>query len=301
MKKIIILILIVSASNLFAVDGGQVGFSFLKIGIDARAAAMGEAYTALANDASATYWNPAGLASAESPSAVLTHNEWIQDITHNFAAVHLIQGDHNIAFSLNIISVPGIEIRDETPTESPIGVASAQNMYLGMSYATTLMNEWSIGGQVKYFFEKYYLEEADGLAVDIGVIRKNLLENLDWGMVIQNIGKMEKLKNERTELPISLKSGVGYKLPWKIGEKNILAATDVIYVLDDAVRVNFGSEFSFLEMLNLRLGYIVGSDSYNFTAGFGLNYNRYQLSYAFVPFKYDLGNSHRFSLNIKFE
>ena len=112
---------------------------------------------------------------------------------------------------------------------------------------------------------------------------------------------MEKLKNERTELPLSIKSGVGYKLPWKFGEDNILAAADMIYVFNDAFRVNIGSEVSFLNLLAVRLGYIVGSDSYSITAGFGLKFNRYHFSYAFVPFKYDLGNSHRLSVNIIFD
>jgi len=128
MKKILIVFLVLLNIGL-ASEGGKVGFAFLKTAVNARASAMGEAYTALANDASATYWNPAILAYTESNSIVLSHNQWLQDITHNFAAVHLIRGEHNIAFSFNVISVPGIEIRDYTASPDPIGKSSVYNLY----------------------------------------------------------------------------------------------------------------------------------------------------------------------------
>jgi len=300
MKKILIFIFSIFAVNLTAAEGGKVGFTFLKIGVDARAAAMGEANTALAKDASATFWNPAGLAESQSNSAILTHNAWIQDISHNFASVQLIRGVHNLAFSLNMISVPGIELRDETPTEEPTGTVSANNLYIGASYATRLTDAWSIGGQLKYMFEKYYLEEASGIAFDVGLLRKNIIHNMDWGFSLQNVGKMAKLRSADTDLPVLLRTGISYRLPWKIADENILGVSDIAYVFNDAFRVNLGGEVTLLEMLALRLGYIFGNDSYSFTAGFGLHFDQYQLSYAFVPFKYNLGNSHRFSFNIYF-
>ncbi len=297
MKKFIILFIMVISTGLFAVDGGKVGFSFLKIGVNGRAVGMGEAYTAIAKDASATYWNPAGLALSQSNSAILTHNLWMQEIIHNFAAVQITNGTHNIAFSLNMISIPGIEIRDE-PTEKPIGTTTAKNLCMGIAYATSIAKQWSLGAQLKYFYEKYYLYEADGIGFDLGIHKQELIKNLDWGFTVQNLGRMEKLKIERTELPLTFRSGFGYKLPWKVGGNNILTVADVVYVVNDVFRVNMGGEISFLNMLSLRLGYVIGNDSYNFTTGIGLLFNRYKISYAFVPFEYDLGNSHRFSVNI---
>ena len=71
MKKIIYILLLLlffgnANAQLFPVLGGQrAGIStaqFLKIGVGGRAAALGESFVAIANDASALYWNPAGLA-----------------------------------------------------------------------------------------------------------------------------------------------------------------------------------------------------------------------------------------------
>lgn len=299
MKKFLIVFLVLINIG-FASEGGQVGFTFLKTAVNARASAMGEAYTALANDASATYWNPANLTQAESNSIVLSHNQWLLDITHNFAAVQLMQGDHNIAFSFNVITIPGIEIRDYTASAEPIGKSSVYNLYFGTSYATQLSDNFSIGAQIKYYYEKMHLVSANGFGADLGIFGKNVIKDLDWGLSIQNIGKMGKLLNKSTELPLLVRTGVGYSLPWKISENNIIAAADVVYVLNDAFRFNLGAEAKLMNQFALRLGYVLGSDGYNFTAGFGLQLSRYQLSYAFVPYKYDLENSHRFSININF-
>lgn len=300
MKRNIILFILLFINFSFAADGGQIGFAFLKTAVNARASAMGEAYTALANDASATYWNPANLTEAESNSVVLSHNIWLLDITHNFASVHLVKGTHNIAFSMNVISVPGIPIRDNTASNDPIGTSSVYNLYFGASYATKLSNQWSIGSQLKYYHEKMHLVSATGLGIDLGVFGKNIMKDLDWGMSIQNIGKMGKLLDASTQLPLLIRSGVGYSLPWKIAENNIITAADVVYILNDAFRFNVGAEAKLMNQFALRLGYVIGSDSYNFTAGFGLQLSRYNLSYAFVPYKYDLENSHRFTINITF-
>ena len=300
MKKILIVFLVL-INITFASEGGQVGFAFLKTSVNARASAMGEAYTALAKDASATYWNPANLTQTESNSIVLSHNSWLLDITHNFAAVQLVRGIHNIAFSFNVITIPGIEVRDYTASAEPIGKSSVYNLYFGTSYATKLSDKWSVGAQIKYYYEKMYLVSANGLGIDLGILGKEIIKDLDWGLSIQNIGKMGKLLNTSTELPLLIRSGVGYSLPWKISENNIIAAADMVYILNDAFRFNIGAEAKLMNNFALRLGYVLGSDSYDFTAGFGLQLSRYQLSYAFVPYKYDLENSHRFSININFD
>jgi len=300
MKKILIIFLVLLNIG-FAAEGGKVGFAFLKTAVNARASGMGEAYTALANDASATYWNPANLTYTESNSIVLSHNQWLQDITHNFAAVHLIRGKHNIALSFNVISVPGIEIRDNRPSTEPIGKSSVYNLYFSGAYATNISDNWSAGGQIKYYYEKMHLVSAGGFGLDLGVFGKELIKNMDWGLSIQNIGKMGKLLNTSTKLPMLIRTGVGYSLPWKISENNIIAAADMVYIINDAYRFNIGAEAKLMDQFALRLGYVLGNDSYGFTAGFGLQLNRYNLSYAFVPYKYDLENSHRFSINIQFD
>lgn len=300
MNKYIILILLFLVSYAIADTGAKVGFAYLKIGADARAAAMGEAYTSIANDAAATYWNPAGLAAAQSNSIVLMHNAWLQGVNHEFAAVHLFQGKHNVAFSLNMIHVSGISLRGERATDTPDGETSAYNANLAMSYASTFFNDWKIGVQIKYLYEKYYLSSANGFALDIGILKTNILPDISWGVTLQNIGKMNKLRLEETKLPVILRTGISYILPWRVLDNRPQIATDFVYVNDDVSHLNVGLNTGIYKNFEFRLGYILGRDGFDFTTGFGVSYKGYNISYAFVPYHFDLGNSHRFSVIIDF-
>jgi len=298
MRRRIILLMVMCVSAVFAETGGKIGLSYLKIGVDARAAAMGDAFTAVANDASATYWNPAGLAGSGNNSVILMHNSWLQDVNQEFGAVQFVNGTHNIAVSINMISVTGIELRDETASEIPIGETQALNTYLGLAYATEIFGSWQFGLQAKYLYEKYYLYSADGFALDLGIKKENLLQDLSWGLVIQNLGKMSALREEATTLPLNLRTGVSYLLPFQLLENRPLIAADINYVLDDVTTFNLGVEVPLVTYADIRLGYVLGRESQSITAGFGLNYGVFNIAYAFVPYSYDLGNSHRFSLKV---
>ena len=298
MRRIIVLLILLSVSAVFSETGGKIGLSYLKIGVDARAAAMGDAYTAVANDASATYWNPAGLAGSGNNSLILMHNSWLQEINQEFGAVQFVNVIHNLAVSINMMSVSGIELRDETASEIPIGDTQALNTYLGLAYATKIFDSWQFGLQAKYLYEKYYLYSADGFALDLGIKKENLLQDLSWGLVIQNLGKMSALKEEATKFPLNLRTGVSYLLPFQLLENRPLMSADINYIMDDVTTLNFGLEVPLVTYADIRLGYVFGRETQSMTAGFGLNYGIFHIAYAFVPYSYDLGNSHRFSLKV---
>ena len=300
MRLVTIMFLLMCISVTYAETGARVGLSFLKIGVDARAVSMGNAFTAVANNASATYWNPAGLSTSTHNSVILMHNSWLQGINQEFGAIQFINGVHNIAVSLNMINISGIELRDETASENPIGETQALNMYLSLAYATKLDGNWHIGLQIKYLYEKYYLYAADGFALDLGIKKENILQDLSWGFVIQNIGKMSALNKEATKLPLGLRTGLSYVLPVQILEARPLIAVDINHILNDMTSVNLGIEVPLLSYTAIRLGYVVGRESQTITTGFGMNYDVFHIAYAFVPYNYDLGNSHRFSLTVDF-
>jgi len=93
MKKFIIILILCYGfvdvnAQLFPTLGGQrAGIStaqFLKIGVGARASALGDAFVAIANDVSALYWNPAGLVQFKNDEIIFSHNKWVVDINHDF-------------------------------------------------------------------------------------------------------------------------------------------------------------------------------------------------------------------------
>lgn len=280
----------------------EAGLAFLKLPVDARSAAMGEAATAAARDASAAYWNPALLAGNSSKSLVLMHNAYLADIAQEFVAFQFAAGKNNLAVSLNLINIPGIDIRGERPTEQPAGKTEAINLAAALSYARSVKNNWSVGLSLKYLYEKYYLEDAGGYAIDLGIVKSNLFNKpLTLGVTLQNLGKMSPLQNEATKLPLLLRGGLLYQTPFILFDKPVQTTFDVDYLVhDNQLRLHTGLQVSLLKNLDGRAGLLQDSDHLRYSLGFGLNYKQYQLSYAFSPYPYNLGYAHRFSLHWSF-
>lgn len=295
-----IVLIIISGNLTLAADSGSNGLAFLKVDVGARAAAMGGAFTAIANDATAAYYNSAGLAASEKNNLMLTHHAGIVDITQDFAAVKFRAGSHHLAFSVNVYNIPGIEIRDEQPTEDPDGVVNALSFYTAFGYARALDNHWQIGLNVKYLFEKLYLNSASGWAIDFGIRRTEIINGLDWGISLQNLGKMKQLKDRATPLPLLVRSGFAYTIPYQLLGNNPLLAADMEYIKDGASTVRIGTEIPLLRSLAIRFGYRFGSGYSQWSTGLGLNYRRFYFNYAFAPSSYDLETSHRLTLGLFF-
>ncbi|HXC63883.1 MAG TPA: UPF0164 family protein, partial [bacterium] len=88
MKRLALAALLVAGPALAHADGnGTSGADFLKIGMGARPAAMGGAYGAVADDADATRWNPAGLALLDRNEVDFMHLAYLADINYESLAM----------------------------------------------------------------------------------------------------------------------------------------------------------------------------------------------------------------------
>ncbi len=294
-----IMFLVLGFISISAASGNN-GLAFLKIDVDGRSAAMGGAYTALASGASAAYWNPAGLAVSDKENVMLTHHISLSNISQEYAAVKFNSGLHHFSLAVNVFTIPGIEIRGEEPSANPDGIVDAVNFYSALGYARSFGTKWQAGISVKYLFEKLYLTSAGGFAVDFGIKYNSLIKNLDWGLTLQNVGKMEQLKEQASPLPLLLRTGFAYRLPYLIFEQNPLLTSDFEYIKDGQTSLRVGGELPLIGGLALRTGFRFGSDLFQWSAGVGLNYETFYFDYAFAPNPYDLGTSHRFTLGLYF-
>jgi len=282
---------------LFAGNAGNTGLAFLKIGAGSRAAGMGEAFTAVSNDASATYWNPAGLASLENGQVLVTNNRWFQDISNNFAAVNFNIGKTAVGLSYIGTTIGGIEARSN-PTTEPLTEIDAHDVMLGLSLARSLSETLQYGVTLKYLYEKIYLESAIGGAIDAGVLYRSPISGLTVGATVQNIGAMSELRNESTRLPITVRTGAAWTQPFASAGSMTFAA-DAVQVIDGTFHIHAGGEWT-VKQFAIRLGYLTGYDDRNLQGGFGFHFGRYQFDYGYAPFGADLGNSHRTSFGIYF-
>jgi len=297
MKKTVISLLVLLLYNLgISSDGnqGKTGLSFLKTGIDARAVGMGEAYTAMTSDASAVYWNPAGLLGAKRSNVLFNHNEWILDIRGEFAALSIVRSRSAWGVHINSFNIGEIAVR-EIPSSEPLAFTSAHYLSAGLSYARRLQQRFDLGLTLKYLFEKIDVNTASGFAFDAGLIYRPPAEGLKLGATIQNLGSMNDLRNDRTSLPVLFRVGAGYLLPFKISGVEVNLASDLVKVSDENFRWHLGSEFLLWKQIALRAGWMLGYEARDFSLGVGFNRSSLRLDYGYLPS--DLGTAHRFTIN----
>lgn len=273
---------------------GKTGLAFLKIGVDARAAGMGEAYTAVANNAYTTYWNPAGLLGADNSNVVFMHSNWLLDVNSEFGALQFNGKKSSLAFHVYTLSVGGIEVRS-TPSREPVEETGAQYASVGVSYARNFSSKLDVGVTAKYLYEKILFNSAGGYALDLG-FSYAASNKLKVAGTLQNLGSMNEFAQASTKLPTLLRVGAAYQLGQAVGPAELLLAGDVVLPFEENLRMHFGLEAALWQQLILRGGLVNGYESRSFSFGLGIRKSAFHFDYSYSPFNEDLGNAQRFSI-----
>ena len=296
MKKIgLILILFLLPAFVWA-QAGSTGLIVLKSGMGGKSAALGDAVVAANNGALSTYWNPAGLTSAEN-EIVFGHSEYIQDVSYEFIAIKFDGYNANWGLSLHVQNVDNIAHRTQA-TPEPLSTFSEHEVVAGLSYARMLSPNLAFGTTIKYITERHFSYTSKGAALDLGFNYLALIKNLDLGLSFHNLGSISELREEATKLPALLRAGAFYKLDKEMAQSNLGLFATYTKIFENDGYAGLGVEAITRDILALRLGYQLGRDSQDISAGVGLKIQRYQLDYAYVPFSYDLGDTHRLSFSL---
>ncbi|MFZ0391282.1 MAG: PorV/PorQ family protein [Calditrichia bacterium] len=280
----------------YAAGAGETGLSFLEVGVDARGVGMGEAHTAAANGAAALFWNPAGQLGADPSNALFNHNEWLEGIRGESAALSLRSGRAAWGFQVRSFNIGEIEVRD-IPSSLPLEETSAHYLSAGLSYARRFGDRLDVGITGKYLFEKIYVESASGLALDVGAIYQLPAWHLKIGAALTNAGSMGKLKNDETVLPTTIRAGLYYQLPLNSPDYTAALAADAVKPFKKDGGVHIGGEFTFLNHIALRGGWLIGYENRSFSGGLGVFRSSIRFDYALIPFDKDFGVTHRLTLS----
>ncbi len=271
------------------------GFYSLKYGGDARAGALGMAYTAVSDDGSGGFWNPAGLALLRKQDFIFSIHRWMIDTRGEFVGFGWGGKKSGIGIHILHTEVTGFEYRI-VPSPDPVFLFSFHELMAGVSYGRIVADKISIGITLKLLYEKIFTEEAVGMAGDLGIIWQVWEDGLRVGGVLQHVGKTNRLKNEDITLPVTAK--VGFALPITIFQNRSFFVLDGVKERGSPFHLHGGIEFGWWNRLFLRLGYQTGYTIYNVTGGMGISWKRYRLNYSYVPFRSGLGDSHRLSIGI---
>ncbi|MDD3627038.1 MAG: PorV/PorQ family protein [bacterium] len=333
MKRILTIILTLSLIALsvpaFAVTTGGTSAQFLKIPIGPRAEAMGGAFTGLADDGSALFWNPAGTAQVNKAQMVGGYVGYVAKIKYEYFAASFPIGEYDyfgiglgalntppmLVTSIETVDING-EIINNLYGATQDEFNASDNFFIFNYSRRFVYNQrdlFYLGVNLKYIRES--LEEYKDFTVcgDLGLIFK-LNENFRLGLAVQNMGGSLKFIEEEEQIPQSMRFGVSYY--FMNNELNrLVVASDIIKFNDEDINVGLGGEYVFRDLFSLRLGY-KNTDLGSLTAGCGvivkftktrkikgtverIEMARIGINYSFVDFG-DLGQTHRYSMSFTF-
>ncbi len=332
---ILVLIPAVSGAKPFG-KTGTAALQFLKFGVDARAIGMGEAYTAVTDDISSVYWNPAGLAPAYKNEVFFSHTNWPANIYHEFGAASFTNGVSTAAVYGSVLHMDDIDFIDEE-TFGPTGEQfTNSSIAIGVDYAQQFTRKFTAGVGVKYLRENLYEFSVNSYSIDLGSMYNTGWRNVKIGMALRNFGPdisyqvdddedgsndedpFDLFDNDGDGIPDEDGPEIESKIPmcFSLGISGDIMRTDLTHliaslqldnVIDRMETWNLGMEYK-LGNLALRGGYQINYDTNGFSAGVG-----YQVPtrYAIVNVDYaytDMGllkesflkSAHRLSLKIKY-
>jgi len=330
----ILVLLLLTIPSLGQTSIAKYAGEFLALGVGGRYLGMGGASTAVVNDVTSGYWNPAGLAFMDYPQISLMHEEHFGNlVNYNYAAIAIPYGkDMSFGVSAIRLSVDGIPDTRDALIDRKTGqqITDPHNVNWALDY--TKITEFSntdyalfltfAKRQTKKFYWGANLKlirrdlaefGATGIGFDVGAVYMPL-ENLKLGANITDVTTtLLAWSTGRNELiSPTTKIGVAYQL-FILGGK-ITPALDFDIRFENrrssanfnvgpiSLDPRFGFEYSYNNLFAIRAGY---NDVKQFTIGAGVKLPKLNIDYSFARFSDSEANrlpdTHRISLILTLE
>jgi hypothetical protein len=299
MKKRIILISVIIIFCL-AVNGSATSMEFLNIPVGARPVALGNAYSALADDVNAVNYNPAGLGHIDSSEIEFTHSKWIDTLSYENIAFGQPLSIGTIGFNIFYLHMNPFE---ETDFYGPVGrEIGYSDLAVTAAYGirTDLIN---IGGSIRYALSSLADSYASLLSFSFGMQHAieipKLERSIKYSICLNNIGNDVRYESKKEPIPAGLTAGL-YVPVLDIGRHKVDLMTDFNhpFAYDIQPTLSTGMEYTLSEIIFVRAGYRFNTDVNGITGGIGINYYNVGFSYALYPFG-DLGFTHIISARIR--
>ncbi|MBP9127496.1 MAG: PorV/PorQ family protein [Elusimicrobia bacterium] len=281
--------------------GGENGAAFLKIGAGARPAALGEAYTAVADDAVSAFYNPAGLAAVSRIELAATHTQWIQSGRHDSLAAAFPTKWGTFAANVITLSFDDLERRN-TDTDLAESTFGSMDAAYGVSYGKKAGPfSWGVGAA-------YVRQTLDGVSAgapagSLGGLWQTPVPGLTLGAAVRNIGGSIQFEQEGDPLPLTAAVGVAGRFM----SNRLLGTIEARSVRNESA--GFGAGIEAAPPLykdasgRLRAGYrsdgADADDASGLSLGVGVAFPRWGFDTSWEPYGV-LGDTFRYSFRFTF-
>jgi len=301
--------------NLGGQRTGTAALQFLKIGNGARGTGMGETFTAVADDISALYYNPAGLSLFKENGLTFSHTEWFVDTRLEYFGGVYHLGSNAIGVSVTSLRTEDMKVTTEFQPEGTGDYFRFSDIAIGLSFSRKMTSQFSFGATVKYVEETLGELKMRTVLGDLATYYMTGLGTTRFAVMISNFGGQVtptgsvnllegRVANSFQSFPPPTLFKIGFAFEPLLTQTNrITASAQLNSPNDNKENINIGAEYAYKDFLFLRAGYKFNVDAENFSFGAGLkvpiSFARANLDYSMANFG-DLGLAHRLSLNVMF-
>jgi len=315
----VVLFVSVAPAQIIPLLGGQrsgiSSLQFLKIGTGARAIGMAEAFVAVADDATALHYNPAGMVQFDGHRLHFSHTEWLVDLRHEFAGVvYRISSADALGLSFTSLHTADMERTTETQPYGTGTYFTYGDLAVGLSYSRSLTSQFSFGATVRYVEETIDILKTRALLIDLGTFYWTGLGSTRFAVTVSNFGQNVSPEGTITHPqgftidsyqdfspPTLFKIGFAFE-PYMDEMQRITASVQLNHPNDNSENLALGAEYAWNDLFYVRAGYKVNVDEESFAVGAGLNaplgFSDVGVDYAFAEFG-RLGGVHRISVKMK--
>ena len=248
---------------------------YLRLGTGARSVGMAGAFAAIADGASATVLNPAGLTGVRDLTFTLATQQLSFDRTHSFIGVAKnINSQSTVGFSLTSFGVDGIPEISSSGEDLGNSFSYGSGAYT-LSYGHAL-EQVSLGASARIISDKFGLDSdsrSTGLGgLDLGLVGKLYSNTFSYGLAFRNLGG---------ETTPSLDLGAAFRYGGKNAVTIALDLSNEFSALEEqATAVKIGVEYVLANMFAVRAGSQRTSDRTSLYGGFGVSVSDFGINYA---------------------
>jgi hypothetical protein len=301
---------------------GQSGWQFLKINGDSRQAALGGAFTAIANgDANSIFGNPASLSDVKNIDIRVNVLQWVADIKYQSLAAAYNLGQAGVIGAsvamLDYGDIPEtINMSSGTGGTTPVitgNMFSANDLVVGLSYAKKITENLSVGGNIRWMQQQIAELSMSNWSLDFGTMYYTGLRSLRIAITARNFGPDSQFggwseeyqtESDNVRMPLDFRAGLAMDFLNENGGPHLLTAiVEGDHPNDGKEKFHIGLSYAFDGIFFVRGGYKFNYDVQKFTFGAGITYPIGSLlgtiNYAYVDFS-ELTQVHMISLGFSF-
>ena len=248
----------------------------LGMGSGARSLGLGGAFTAVADDATSTIWNPAGLPAVDDLTITLSSARLSLDRRHSF--IGLIKSVGNGGLGLSVVNAGVDDITSYNSNGDRTGSFNHNSNAFALSYGHDL-GAVSLGASARMYMDSFgdHSSTSGFAGADIGLLGHNKASTFSYGIAARNLGSAIG----DNQVPVKIAGGLAYRVLHKhVATFSVDVEHEIIDLPESPTSLHIGTEYLIANTFAIRGGTKLNTDRTQLFAGFGVNVGGLQLDYA---------------------